>query len=170
MLSRRIGSLDLAFGFDERGIKVGLSSGFKTVDLSIDNAPKLADGFQRYNHEGGNIEAYYPKKIIILELASDGFCGFLGVQDTVFFAHAAGLVYNKNYGSVLFLSLWFLWLHGEYGLDWRAAIASRGEAGIASKHQKTIALSCVPLDGGEIVRGEFTSVDIIKDDDTIACR
>src|SRR5438132_11223044 len=108
MLSRRIGSLDLAFGFDERGIKVGLSSGFKTVDLSIDNAPKLADGFQRYNHEGGNIEAYYPKKIIILELASDSLCGFLRLEHTIFLAPASGPVYHRDHGSVSFLSFCFL--------------------------------------------------------------
>src|SRR4029450_3078029 len=158
------------FGFDERGIEVGLSSRFKAVDLSIDYATELADGFQWYDHERGNIEGHYPKQIIILELARHGLSGFLSVQDTVFFAHATGLVDNQNHGSVLFLALWFLWLHREDGLDGRAAIASRGEAGIASEHQKTVALSCVPLDGNEIVGGKSAPLDIVEDNHSITGR
>src|SRR4030095_422193 len=170
MLSRGVGSLDLAFGFDKRGIEVGLSSRFKAVYLSIDYATELPDGFQWYDHERCNIEGHYSKQIIILELARHGLSGFLSVQDTVFFAHATGLVDNQNHGSGLFLARWVLLLHREEWLRGGTAIVFQGGAVIASEHQKTVALSCVPLDGNEIVGGKSAPLNIVEDNHSITGR
>ena len=145
-----------------------MSSGFKTVDLSIDYTTELTHRLQGYNYERGNIEAYYAEKIIVLKLAGYSFGGLLGVKDTVFFSHTAGLVDDQNNGPVLFLALWLFWFYREDGFDRRATITSRSEAGFSTKHQKTIALSGVAFNGGKIVGGKLTPVDIIEDDDSIA--
>src|SRR5262245_64639432 len=55
MLSRRVGALDLAFGFAQGGVKIGLSSGVEPVDLRIENAPKFAHGSQWYSDAKRNI-------------------------------------------------------------------------------------------------------------------
>ena len=78
--------LDASFAALSDVTRRGVLERLGRSDASI---TELADRFQRYNHEGGNIEAYYPKEIIILKLASDGFGGLLRIEDTVFFAHAA---------------------------------------------------------------------------------
>ena len=81
---------------------------------------------------------------------------------------AAGLVDDQDYGAVFFLALWFFGLHRKDRLNRRAAVASGGEAGRASKHQKAIALGYVVLDGGKIARRKSIALDVVKDYDTVA--
>ena len=75
------------------------------ASLRVDDAAQARHGFQIDDHESAVVEADHAQQVDILELARHRFGRFLGIEDAVVVAHAAGLVDDQHHGAILFRAL-----------------------------------------------------------------